>query len=236
MIPGEALIRPHISRMVQKGLRLFSLGPPPRHQNDYSTHVPILVGLASTFRIAKILEFGAGSYSTLTFLNRSAFPDVVLVESIESDPQWMAKISDAAKGDSRLQMRLMPEPIEDVLQEIPLDSWDLILVDSSTEATRRASLIEALARGRSVTALVVVHDFEIALYRKAAKGFRHRIGYSAYNPCTGVVWQGDSRPKRSLKDLSRIIHRYSKKLQPDDVQSWCAIFHKEIQLHNSIVN
>jgi hypothetical protein len=195
-----------------------------------------LLGLASAFRIARVLEFGTGFYSTLTFLNRSAFPDVVLVESIESDPQWTAKISDAAKGDSRLRMRLMPEPIENWLQEIPLDIWDLVLVDSSTEAARRGRLIEDLARRRNITALVVVHDFEVSLYRNAANDFRNRVSYSAYNPCTGVVWQGDPLPAKSLKNLSRIIARYSKKLQPDDVQSWCAIFRKEGQLTNSIVN
>ena len=230
------MIRSQISRLVQKGRGLLGLGLPPRHQNDYATHVPILVGLASAFRIARVLEFGAGFYSTLTFLNRSAFPDVVSVESIESDPRWTSKISDAAKGDSRLRMRLLPEPIENWLQEIPLDSWDLVLVDSSTEAARRGRLIEELARRRNISAFVVVHDFEISLYRKASKDFRNRMIYSAYNPCTGVVWQGDQLPAKSLKNLSRIIDRYSKKLQPDDVESWSAIFRKESQLNNSIVN
>jgi|SRR5437588_9223072 len=230
MISGPALIRPQISRIVQKGRRLLGMGLPPRHHNDYATHVPVLLGIASAFQIAKILEFGAGFYSTLTFLNPLAFPDVLLVDSIESDSEWMSKISNAAAGDPRLRMRLVPEPIEDVLPEIPLDNYDLILVDSSTEASKRASLIEDLAGRQSFSALVAVHDFEIMLYRSAAKNFRNRVEYCAYNPCTGIMWQGESVRAGTLKKLSRTIQRYSKRLQPDDVESWSEIFRREMRI------
>ena len=218
------MIRSRISSIARRGGRLLGIGLPSRHQNDYATHIPILVGVASAIRIERILEFGSGMYSTLTFLNRLAFPDVLHVDSVESDPEWMSKISDAAKGDSRLRMRLVQEPIESVLREIQLDSYDFILVDSSTDAGRRASLIHELAARQDFRALVAVHDFEIGLYRAAANGFRNVVEYAAYNPCTGILWQTGPGPGTALKQLSKIIYRYSKKFQPDDVQAWAAAF------------
>jgi len=182
-------------------------------------------------RVKRILEFGSGFYSTLTFLNRLAFPDVVLVESIESDAEWISRISIAAKGDPRLQIRYIPEPIEHVLSEIPLDAYDFVLVDSSTEAIRRASLIQKLAERNDLRGMVAIHDFEVRLYRAAAKNFRNLVEYTAYNPCTGILWQAENEPTTTLKQMSKVIDRFSKRFQPDDLQAWSEIFHK----HGSLI-
>jgi hypothetical protein len=182
----------------------------------------------------KILEFGSGLYSTLTFLNRFACPEVRDVDSIETDPKWMCKISSAANGDSRLRMHLVEEPIEAVLPNLALDDYDLILVDSSTEAKRRASLLQALAGRKSLNALVAIHDFEVALYRAAAQPFRNRVECTAYNPSTGILWQSDPRRATTIRGILRIICRYSKVIQPDDVQSWSATFRKERGFKTSV--
>jgi predicted O-methyltransferase YrrM len=196
--------------------------------------VPILVGIASTVPIVKILEFGSGLYSTLTFLNRFVCPEVRDVDSIETDPKWMSKISSAANGDSRLRMHLVEEPIEGVLPNLALDDYDLILVDSSTEAKRRASLLQALAGRKSLNALVAIHDFEVALYRAAAQPFRYRLECAAYNPSTGILWQRDPRRATTIRGILRIICRYSTVIQPDDVQSWSAAFRKERGFKTSV--
>lgn len=202
---------------------------PPRSALDYATHVPILVGIGCSLKIAKILEFGAGFYSTLTFLNRSVFPDVTSVSTIESNSDWISKVYVAAKDDPRLRMRHVPEPIESILSELDLAEYDLVLVDSSTEAARRAALIRELADRSTGTGLVVIHDFEIDLYKRAAKGFLNRVGYSALNPCTGVLWHAErDGEKRTLKGIRRIISRQAKALAPDDIESWAAVFRKEM--------
>ena len=85
------------------------------------------------------------SIAHLTFLNRSAFPDVTSVSTIESESDWVPRVYAAAKDDPRLRIRHVPEPIERVLPELDLADYDLILVDSSTEAARRAALIGGLA-------------------------------------------------------------------------------------------
>jgi hypothetical protein len=180
-------------------------------------------------KIAKILEFGAGFYSTLTFLNRSAFPDVTSVSTIESNSDWISKVYAAAKDDPRLRMRHVPEPIESILSELDLAEYDLVLVDSSTEAARRAALILELADRSTGTGLVVIHDFEIDLYKRAAEGFLNRVEYSALNPCTGVLWHAErDGEKRMLKGIRRIISRQAKALAPDDIESWAAVFRKEL--------
>ena len=204
---------------------------PTRNAIDYATHVPILVGLGCSLGIARILEFGAGFYSTLTFLNRSAFPDVISVSTIESELDWIAKVYGAAKDDPRLRIRHVPEPIESVLPELDLAQYDLILVDSSSEAARRAALIGALADRFTGTCLVVIHDFEIESYKQAAKGFSNRVDYSAFNPCTGVLWQAKRDcEKKVLKNIRRIISRHAKACAPDDVESWAGVFRKELLL------
>src|SRR5215212_3358405 len=71
----------------------------PRARNDYATHVPILIGLARLREIKTVLEFGCGHYSTLTFLNRSAFPDLEKLQSIENDDTWAATVQKAASDD-----------------------------------------------------------------------------------------------------------------------------------------
>jgi hypothetical protein len=179
--------------------------------------------------IAKILEFGAGFYSTLTFLNRTAFPGVTSICTIESDSDWISKVYAAAKDDPRLRIRHVPEPIESILPELDLARYDLVLVDSSTEAERRAAVIQELADRSTVTGLVVIHDFEIDSYKRAAKGFLNRVDYSAFNPCTGVLWHAKrDGEKKVLKGIRGIITRHAKALAPDDVESWATVFRKEL--------
>src|SRR6185295_2581550 len=71
----------------------------PRARNDYATHIPILIGLARLREIRSVLEFGCGNYSTLTFLNRFAFPQLERLHSIENDDSWASTMQEAAKDD-----------------------------------------------------------------------------------------------------------------------------------------
>jgi hypothetical protein len=201
---------------------------PPRNAFDYATHIPILVGLGCSLEIAKILEFGAGFYSTLAFLNRAAFPDVTSVLTIESDSDWISRVYAAANDDPRLTIRHVPEPIENILPELDLAEYDLVLVDSSTEAARRSALIRKLADQATGTCLVVIHDFEIDLYKQAAKGFSNRVDYSAFNPCTGILWHANrDGDKKMLKGIRGTIGSYAQVLKPDDIESWVTVFRKE---------
>src|SRR5262245_54771374 len=106
--------------------RFFSA---PRALNDYATHIPILIGLARLREIRSVLEFGCGHYSTLTFLNRFAFPDLERLHSIENDDAWALAIQEAAKNDPRWSLEVVNGEISDAIPD--LESFDLILIDDS---------------------------------------------------------------------------------------------------------
>src|SRR6185312_1569707 len=98
----------------------------PRSNNDYATHVPILIGLARMREIRNVLEFGCGYFSTLTFLNRSAFPHVERLHTIENDVSWSETINEVAKTDERWTLQLVKGEIADCVAKLDLESFDLI--------------------------------------------------------------------------------------------------------------
>src|ERR1051326_6007095 len=98
-----------ISAMMSLGIRsrLRKYFAPPRALNDYATHIPMLIGLARLREMRSVFEFGCGKYSTLTFLNRSAFPHLERLCSIENDESWAATIQNAAQADQRWALNLV---------------------------------------------------------------------------------------------------------------------------------
>src|SRR4051794_15044459 len=72
-----------------------------------ATHLPILIAIGRLFPIKTVLEFGAGNFSTLTFLDRSLFPKVERVHSFETEPDWKRRIEAQAAADGRLMIELI---------------------------------------------------------------------------------------------------------------------------------
>ena len=191
----------------------------PRARNDYSTHVPVLIGLARKREIRTVLEFGCGYYSTPTFLNRSAFPHLERLQSIENDAVWSETIHDLAKDDNRWSLNLIDGEIADSVPFLDLEASDLILIDDSKTSAQRASTIRAIARKQPQRPWIVIHDFEVEEYRIAARGFKQRFAFKAYNPQTGVV----SNSATDFADLGRRLKQNSKALEPDDTMGWLAV-------------
>ena len=193
--------------------RFFSA---PRARNDYATHIPVLIGLARLREIRSVLEFGCGHYSTLTFLNRSAFPHLERLHSIENDDAWATTIQQAAKDDQRWTLQLVNGEISDAIPE--LESFDLILIDDSKTSTQRAATIRAIARKQPQHPWIVIHDFEVDEYRDAASAFKHRHRFRAYNPETGVV--SNANAVSGWKLIDREIKTNVKTLEPDAIKDW----------------
>ena len=173
----------------------------PRAINDYATHIPILIGLARVRQIRSVLEFGCGRYSTLTFLNRTAFPHLERLHSIENDDSWAATIQQIAQEDRRWSLQLVEGEISETVSNLDLESFDLILIDDSKTSAQRAATIRAVGLKQPERPWIVVHDFEVEEYRRAASGFRHRHRFRAYNPETGVV----ANQAVDWKSLKRIV-------------------------------
>jgi predicted O-methyltransferase YrrM len=193
----------------------------PRARNDYATHVPILIGLARMREIRNVLEFGCGHYSTLTFLNRTAFPHLERLQSIENDVSW-AETMKASVNDDRCILSLVTGEIADRVRELDLEAFDLILIDDSKTSAQRASTIRAIAARQTQRPWIVVHDFEVEEYRKAAIGFKQRHTFRAYNPHTGLV----CNKTLDVKLIEQLVKKNSKALAPDDLEGWLTVFSK----------
>jgi hypothetical protein len=194
---------------------------PPRARNDYSTHIPILIALASIREIRTVLEFGCGYYSTLTFLNRSAFPQLERLQSVENDASWAESIKEIAKDDKRWALKLVDSEIADSVSHLNLEAFDLILIDDSKSSDQRAATIHAVAACQPEHPWIVIHDYEVEQYRTAARGFEQRYAFKTYTPQTGVVC---NKPAREVKSLGPLLKEHSKHLQPDDVEGWLSAF------------
>ena len=188
----------------------------PRAINDYATHVPVLIGLARMREIRNVLEFGCGYYSTLTFLNRAAFPHLQRLHSVENDSSWSETISEVTKYDQRWSLQLVDGEIADSVSTLDLESFDLILIDDSKTSTQRAATIRAVAKRRPQRPWIAIHDFEVGEYKEAASGFRQRHKFNAYNPDTGLAVNSTI----DTRTLARLLKANCKTLQPDDVNGW----------------
>ena len=191
----------------------------PRALNDYATHIPILIGLSRLRRIRSVLEFGCGHYSTLTFLNRAAFPHLERFLSIENDDSWASTIRGSTKDD-RWTLELVNGEIAESAADLNLEAFDLILIDDSKTSAQRAATIRAVAGKQPQNPWVVIHDFEVDEYRDAASGFKYRHRFRAYNPETGVV----GNRVDELKAIDRVIRSKAKLLEPDAIENWVEAF------------
>jgi hypothetical protein len=192
----------------------------PRAENDYATHVPILIGLARMREIKNVLEFGCGHYSTLTFLNRAAFPQLEKLHSIENDSSWSESISDVARHDERWTLRVVEGDIAPFVSELDLESFDLILIDDSKTSAERAATICAVASKEPQRPLIAIHDFEVGEYQQAATRFRWRYKFRAYTPKTGLI----SNTAVDIRPLKRLVNANARILKPDDIDAWIKMF------------
>ena len=89
---------------------------PPRAENAYATHVPVLIGLAAIRPVERVLEFGCGHYSTKTFLKRSIFPNLKELQSVENDADWAETIREAVKDDARSVVTVVSGAMSDAVR------------------------------------------------------------------------------------------------------------------------
>lgn len=166
--------------------------------------------------IKRVLEFGCGYYSTLTFLNRAAFPDLERLQSVENDATWAGTLRDATKGDHRWMLNLVDGEISGSVTNLDLEAFDLILIDDSQTSAQRCLTIRAITARQPQRPWIVIHDYEVKEYRLAARGFKQQHVFRAYNPYTGLV----SNSRIDVNRLARTLKQHSKALEPDDLQGW----------------
>jgi predicted O-methyltransferase YrrM len=142
----------------------------PPSSDRYASHLLVLGALVEAHGVERVLELGAGDYSTPAFL---AAPGLTRLTSVENDPEWARKVT---TDDDRHEVLLVEGAIADHLP--PLEDYDLVFVDDSTSAYERARTIRAVLSQPHPP--VVIHDAEVPEYAAA-------IADCSPTPATAVV-------------------------------------------------
>jgi hypothetical protein len=185
--------------------------------------VPVLIGIARIREVRNVLEFGCGYYSTLTFLNAAVFPHLERLDSVENDAAWAETINETAKNDPRWTLNLVEGAISDAVSTLDLEAFDLILIDDSQTSEQRVCTIREVAKRAPHRPWIVIHDFEVEDYRRAASGFRQSHRFKAYNPNTGLLWNNTTHARRA-KSIDQVIKANAKNLEPDNTPRWLNLF------------
>jgi len=202
------------------------LGIPPRAQNPYATHLPILLAVARQRKVRRILEMGSGTYSTLTFLDRKYFPDVERVDAFENDAAWAEKVKTAAGDDPRLVLKTISGAVCEVVDTLDAGTYDLALVDDSVTCAERAATLRRVAAQHPKSTIVVVHDFELPEYRQAGEGFLHRVRIASLNPNVGLLWN-DGMRRSGWRKFNVWLARHRDRVAPDDLAGWSRLIEQE---------
>src|SRR5262249_8490130 len=104
--------------------------------------------------------------------------------------------------------------------KLQLQRYDLIFVDDSVTADARAATIRAVAKRCDGSSLVLIHDYEVGLYRHAASRFKHRYRFTSLTPNTGIVWNRAVLNTDKLRRLDLLIREAALTLAPTDVEGW----------------
>lgn len=216
-LPARPLLG--VKRVLRFAAKII-LRPSERAADPYATHVPVLIGLARVLNVERVIEYGCGHYSTLTFLDRSAFPGLTKLRSLENDAEWFEKIAGQVRGDPRVEMWDVSGSMSSAASVTELGGYDLAFIDDSMNASERAATIREVGAKRPKSTVVVVHDYETVEYQRAAGAFANRFKFDSLNPHTGVLWNEASLTRRELRSLNRLIKRHAVRLQPSDVRGW----------------
>ena len=148
--------------------------------DPYGTHLNVLRSIGKD--VTSVLELGMGVYSTKMFLDKSVYPSLTRLLSIDHLDGWAEP-----SQDPRHTIVVQPEPIETFLDTLNLDSFDLIFVDNSDKASSREATLRYISE-KAGKSLVVTHDWERESYRDAGKGFKHVFVDDRQSPWTAILW------------------------------------------------
>ena len=144
----------------------------------YASHMSVLKALLNTHRPKRVLEYGAGLYSTPLFLSR---PHVEQLVSVEPDPDWRHCIR-SLHDDSRLHIL--------AAGDFRPSDFDLVFIDNGQDgaeplgAERAATIRQVLSQKHPI---VVVHDAEVPEYATAIEEYAINFSVFPTAPDTCVI-------------------------------------------------
>lgn len=198
-----------------------------RSEEPYATHIPVLLGVASVIKPRLLIEFGSGAFSTLSFLDSSAFPSLERVESYENNKEWLEQIQAELPATSRIRLHFVQGDMHGAVGGASTSNASMIFIDDSPSAEERVESVLEIARCCGTEPVVVLHDYELWKLRLAARRFPNRLSFNAFNPQCGVLWHGHGERRHALKRAGSIIRRFAGSIPPTDIQAWRKVFSTE---------
>lgn len=135
--------------------------------SQYSSHLPVLREFGQRADIKRVVEWGAGPFSTPAFMDPAIFPNLVSLLSIESEPMWCIWVQSRFQQDHRLTLLELPEFPQICL--ILHNPYDLAFVDGMTVQMRYNAAAKSAYRAR----FVILHDAQVSHYARIIKGFKY---------------------------------------------------------------
>jgi len=169
---------------------------PTNKIDAYGTHINVLKDIAKQLKLAYVLEFGAGIYSTDFFLGIGA--KVVSIEQ-QSDA-WFEKVKAKHEKNKSFNIMFMYGPGKGpAWLEESRDKFDLIFVDGDS-ASRWLCVNAAFDK----TDIIVAHDTEEKMYSwekiNVPKGWT-KVDFKDVKPWTTVWFNKDI--KLSFKETKK---------------------------------
>jgi predicted O-methyltransferase YrrM len=163
-------------------MRKFSIipkSPPPARYafHPWATHLPVLCRILDKYQPKRILELGAGDFSTVVFNSYVAGESARRCLTLENNPEWLTALSWMENPQHSLRQVKdweSPEP----------DFFDLVLIDQAPEESRKLSLLQyAQSAG-----IVVLHDAQWSVrYAEHFTAYQYHVQDARYEMQTAVL-------------------------------------------------
>jgi hypothetical protein len=200
------------------------IGLAPRSKEPYATHVPVLVGVAAAYEPKLLIEFGSGSFSTLSFLDEVAFPSLREVRSYENNKEWFEQIQERSRLSSRVNLQYVAEDMYRAVASANVADADMIFLDDSPSAEARVPTVREVARLCGERPIIILHDYELWRLRLAARKFENRVAFDAFHPQCCAVWHGHPERRPILENVNRTIRQHASNVSLTDIRGWIDIF------------
>ena len=195
--------------------------------DPYVTHIPILLALSSLFRPQRILEIGSGLHSSPMFLDKTSFPTVSALHSIENDQEWARQVCAVCASDGRFSMTTVDGPMSGYIGTASVNDYDMIFIDDSLTSEARSETIREVVQQNPPHSLIVIHDFQERQYQVAARGMQNTFVFDALVPQVGVLWNGDLVQRRDLQNVCKLISKNANKSNSCDRNFWLQVLSRE---------
>ena len=196
-----------------------------RSKNDHATHLPVLLGISKIYKIKKVIEFGSGNYSTLAFLDREAFPDLISLKFYENNLKWHKKISHILKNDKRAEPNYVKGEISEHIEPEIISQADLVFIDDSNNSLSRSKTISKVCEYIE-DGIIIIHDYEVPIYVEKSKIIKHSYNFNSLIPNTGILSNKIEIKKWNLNRINLFIWCMKNENHLHDLYYWNDKFKK----------